>query len=250
MTSIFIKTYVNDYKWLQYLLPSLDRYAHGFEEVILVTDEGDPPISPDVLALLKRTPLRVIPAPFPTQCPASTGDEDVGYVWQQYIKLHWFRYCTTDSAFLLDSDQLLTGPLAPDDLKHDGKWMWHYRPWSKAECGLHWKKMTDYILRIDTPYEAMPMPGFVLTRTATRRFLDYLTGGLDLWDYMILQDINTMSEYNLYGSFLYEKGSDEYIPNISSALPHKNCLIVQRWSWGGITAEIHDANMAILSDEQ
>ena len=67
---------------------------------------------------------------------------------------------------------------------------------------------------------------------------------------MILQDIYTMSEYNLYGSFLYEKGSTEYIPNIASALPHKNSLIVQRWSWGGVTAEVHDANMTILSDEQ
>lgn len=232
------------------MLPSLDLYAHGFEEVILVTDEGDPPISPDILALLKRIPLRVIPVSFPTQCPASTDDSSVGCIWQQYIKLHWFRYCTTDSAFLLDSDQLLSGPLTPNDLKHDGKWMWHYRPWSESRTAIDWKKMTDYTLRFNTAYEAMPMPGFVLTRTATRRFLDYLTGGLDLWDYMILHDINVMSEYNLYGSFLYEKGSTEYIPNISSALPHKNGLIVQRFSWGGITAEIHDANMAILSDEQ
>jgi hypothetical protein len=39
MTSIFIKTYPKDHVWLQYLLPSIEKYAEGFKEVIIVSDE-------------------------------------------------------------------------------------------------------------------------------------------------------------------------------------------------------------------
>ena len=49
MTTIFIKTCPKDHQWLQYLLPSIEKYAEGFKDVVIVSDAGKNVIPPEYL---------------------------------------------------------------------------------------------------------------------------------------------------------------------------------------------------------
>ena len=251
-TSIFIKTYPNDHVWLQYLLPSIEKYAEGFKEVIIVSDAGTV-IPPEYLSSIKKFTVHThyIPVPKQTEHYPHMG-LGVGYLWQQYIKLSWHNICDADSALLLDSDQMLCKPITPDAFKHDGKWVWTYRLWKDAGGAICWKQPTDQILGQNTPYEAMLAVGFVLTRTATINLLNhiYQTHAIsNLWELVVKKKMNHFSEYNMYGSYIQHVNDPEYyyiIPNdIQNGLPVNDCVI-QNWSWGGVTDEIHKKAMSYL----
>jgi len=248
MTSIFIKTFPKDHVWLKYLLPSIEKYADGFKDVIIVSDAGTE-IPPEYLSSIKKIPVRThyIPVPTPTtEYPKIVMG--VGYLWQQYIKLNWFKLCDSDSVMVLDSDEMLCNPLTPDQLKHDGKWIWTYRSWKEAEDAICWKQPTDHILGKNTHYEAMCVTGFVLTRTATIKLLNHIcqTHSIsNLWELVTKKQMHNFSEYNAYGSFILMINHPDYYYNIKKDIPLHNSII-KKWSWGGITPEIHKNAMAYL----
>lgn len=248
MTSIFIKTFPKDHVWLKYLLPSIEKYADGFKDVIIVSDAGTA-IPPAYLSSIKKIPVHThyIPVPIPTAEYPIIG-MGVGYLWQQYMKLNWFKLCDSDSVMILDSDEMLCNPLTPDQLKHDGKWVWTYRTWKEAEDGIIWKQPTDYILGKNTHYEAMLETGFVLTRTATTNLLNYIcqTQSIsNLWELVTKKRMHNFSEYNIYGSFIHMINHPDYYYNIRKDIPMHNCII-KKWSWGGVTPEIHKNAMVHL----
>lgn len=249
MTSIFIKTYPKDHVWLQYLLPSIEKYAEGFKDVIIVSDEGTV-IPQQLLDTVKKMPVKTHYIPIPTPDSRYPNIEPcVGYLWQQYIKLSWHTLCDSDSALFLDSDELLCKPLTPDHFKHDGKWIWTYRLWKDAETAQHWKTSTDYVLKCNTPYEAM-LGGFVLTRRATTNLLNYIYQKHNIsnfWELVTKKKMNSFSEYNIYGSFIHMVNEPEYYYNIqNSGIPLQNCII-KYWSWGGVTPKIHNEAMSYLA---
>src|SRR5206468_8669427 len=61
IVDIFIKTYPGDYVWLEYCIRSLMKYARGFRQIVIVSDELDRLRSalPSLSELCKR-PLRVV----------------------------------------------------------------------------------------------------------------------------------------------------------------------------------------------
>jgi hypothetical protein len=248
-TSIFIKTYPKDHAWLQYLLPSIEKYAEGFKDVVIVSDAG-PVIPPEYLSSIKKIPVHThyIPVPPVTQQYPANLNMGVGYLWQQYIKLSWHTICDADSALMLDSDEMLCKPLTPEQLKHDGKWAWTYRTWKDAEGAIHWKQSTEQILGQSTSYEAMLVGGFVLTRSATINLLSYIyqTHAIsNFWELVVKKKMNTFSEYNIYGSFIHMANDPAYYYNIRKDIPLHDCLI-KNWSWGNITPEIHRKAMSYL----
>lgn len=250
MTSIFIKTYPNDHVWLQYLLPSIEKYARGFKDVIIVSDAGTI-IPPEYLNSIKKFPVHThyIPVPAPTPEYPANIENGIGYLWQQYIKLSWFKLCDSDTALLLDSDEMLCKPMTPNDFKHNGKWVWTYRLWKEAGDAQCWKQPTDYILGKNTPYEAMMGSGFVMTRTATTNLLNHVfrTHAIsNLWELVAKKQMRKFSEYNMYGSFINGVNDPDYYYNIKKDIPLHNCII-KNWSWSGITPDIHRKAMAYLS---
>jgi hypothetical protein len=250
MTSIFIKTYPKDHVWLQYLLPSIEKYAEGFKEVVIVSDAGSV-IPPEYLKSIKKMPVytHYIQVPSITPQYPPRLEQGIGYLWQQYIKLSWHTLCDSDTALLLDSDEMLCKPLTPDHFKHNGKWMWTYRLWKDAEDAICWKQSTDYVLQMNTMYEAMVGSGFVLTRTATLNLLNciYKNHSIsNLWELVVKKKMNKFSEYNIYGSFIYSvKDSDYYYNIYKKDVPLHDCII-KNWSWGNITPQIHRTAMSYL----
>ena len=246
-TSIFIKTYYNDHKWLQYLLPSIQKYAEDFESVVIVSDQGHI-IPSEYLQTITKIPVFVHYVPLPTIYPNNI-EHGLGYLWQQYIKLNWMTYCSSSSILILDSDEMLTKHLRPSDFKYNEKWVWSYRPWSESGTAICWKGCTDTILRINTPYEAMCITGFIMTRDATAKLLNYLNmlyENNDLWNIINKNNILRMSEFNMYGSFIHHINSNDYYFNIKRDIELINQSIVKHWSWGGISPEIHNKNMSYL----
>lgn len=250
MTSIFIKTYPKDHAWLQYLLPSIEKYAEGFKDVVIVSDAGTV-IPPEYLSSIKKIPVHTHYIPVPNQTkeyPQFDKMTGLGYLWQQYIKLSWHNICDADSALLLDSDEMLCKLTTPEQFKHDGKWVWTYRPWNDAGDAICWKQSTDQILRQRTPYEAMLVSGFVLTRPATINLLSYIYQQhsiSNLWELVIKKKMNTFSEYNIYGSFIHMVNDPAYYYNIRKDIPLHDCII-KNWSWGSITPEIHRKALSYL----
>lgn len=258
MTSIFIKTYPNDHMWLQYLLPSIEKYAEGFKDVVIVSDVGTV-VPPEYLSSIKKIPVKThyikVP-PMTNQYPKNI-DVGIGYLWQQCIKLNWHNLCDSESALLLDSDEMLCKRLTPEQLKRDGKWVWTYRPWKEAGPAQCWKQSTDHILGKNTPYEAMVTPGFVMTRTATTNLLNYIYQKHSIsnfWELVTKKKMNKFSEYNIYGSFIHGVNDSDYFYNVlndGKKYELVSCMIMpehmtKNWSWGKITPEIHRKAMAHL----
>lgn len=255
MTSIFIKTYPKDHAWLQYLLPSIEKYAEGFKDVIIVSDEG-PAIPQQLLNTIKKMPVKThyIPVPIPTAEYPHPFKQGIGYLWQQYIKLSWHNLCDSDSALLLDCDEMLRKPLTPEHFKHNGKWMWTYRPWKDAEGAIGWKETTDYVLGMKTPYEAMIGSGFVLTRNATTNLLNHIYKQHSIsnfWDLVVKKKMNKFSEYNIYGSFIHGVNDSDYYYNMYKKDIQLHDCILKNWSnqngpWNGITPKVHKQAMSYL----
>lgn len=251
MTSIFIKTYAKDYMWLQYLLPSIEKYAEGFKDVIIVSDEGAH-IPHEYLSCIKKIPVKTHYIPLPKQTiqyPQFNKMTGMGYLWQQYIKLSWHTLCDSDSALILDSDEMLCKTTTPDNFKHNGKWVWTYRLWKDAEDAVCWKKSTDHILGHSTAHEAMMYTGFVLTRTATMHLLNHickLHAISNFWELVVKKKMNSFSEFNIYGSFIHLTNHPDYYYNTDNAIAFHGCII-KNWSWGPITPEIHMKLIAYLA---
>jgi hypothetical protein len=245
MTSIFIKTYYKDFQWLQYLLPSIEKYTDGFQSVVIVSDNDGHKVPDEYINTIKKYRVDLFYVDLPTKVPQDVEHPGVGYIWQQYIKLHWFRYCSSDAVLVLDSDEVIITHTVPDDFKYNGKWIWGYRRWEDAEHAICHKPSTDRFLRMDTAYEAMCEVGFVLSRDSTEQLLKYLADQ-DLWKFMVDNNIGKLSEYNIYGSFVYHIYNREYFHNINRQIPRKHNIII-RWSWGGITDQIHQENIKYIN---
>ncbi len=241
-TCIFIKTCGKDHCWLQFLLPSIEKYAEGFNYVLIISDEGAP-IPPEYLNTIKKIPVHIRYIAVP-QIHGLYIEGGVGYLWQQSIKLHWTEYCDTDSALMLDSDQMLCSKTTPEDFKHNGKWIWSYRLWEAAGGAICWKESTDRVLMQNTLYEAMCIPGFVLTRPATKNCVASICqkhGVHHFWDLVSHRRFNKFSEYNIYGSYIESVRDPDYFYNLKLDIPIRNWdRIITFWSWGGITQGVRD----------
>ena len=114
ITDILIKTYPSDFEWLKYCLFSIDRFASGFRQVVIV--------SPEQL-------------PFPTRHrvivePDAPGN---GYLHQQVVKLHAFRYSDADQFLFMDSDCIFTREVHPGTFMREDKPIWLKTPWTHVK---------------------------------------------------------------------------------------------------------------------
>lgn len=94
-TRLFLTTYEADYPWLYYLLSSIEKYASGFSGMTIVCDNDKSLIPQDTINIIKSMPLDVIYVDPPTEKPPAMTPR-IGYMWQQIIKLGWWKYCNED----------------------------------------------------------------------------------------------------------------------------------------------------------
>jgi hypothetical protein len=247
-SDIFIKTYHKDFVWLEWCLKSIKKFASGFRDVVIVSEEGHP--LPD--SFLEILPLKVFYVPFPTKVPTFI-EHGLGYLWQQNIKLTWYNYSDADEVLILDSDEMLTRVTTPDSFKIDNKFVWYYRPWKDAGSGICWKPSTDLLLGKESVYDAMRITGFFLQRKTTLEFQEYLCNHHktnNIWDIFVKLNIATCSEFNLFGNYILLSNDDSYYKSFKDDISQSfNNTIKKDWSWGGVTPENIKEREKILSCE-
>jgi hypothetical protein len=243
---IFIKTYHKDFEWLPFCLKSIEKFAKGFRNVVIVSDNDGHIIPPEYL----NEKCRVMYVDISSVTPSNV-DHGVGYLWQQYIKLMWYKYSDADSVLIMDSDEMFTKVISPSTFKRHGKFTWNYRRWEEADTGICWKKPTDMLLKIDSKYEAMAITGFILQRETTVALKNHLCSiheTNDIWDIFVKHNMNTASEFNVFGSFIHHFDRTEYT-QVFDYNP-ENCInytIRKAWSWGGISDEERGIRESLLS---
>lgn len=243
-TDIFIKTYHKDFMWLSYCLRSIKKFASGFRDVVVVSDNDGHKIPQEILDIM---PVKLIYHNVPTKWPPKMR-QPPGYFWQQVVKLNWTEFTDADSILILDSDLMFTDYVTPASFKNkDGKWLWNYRDWNLAGPAKCWKEPTEALLNFEAKYEAMLCVPFVFDRTTTVNFIKYVKeqhGATELFDVFFKYNMILLSEFNAYGSFILKFDSTAYCPLINQARPP---LVRITWSYGGLSENEKETRESILS---
>lgn len=111
-TDIFIVTFRRDFKYLQYCLKSIEKFATGFRVVVLVPGEDF-----EEAVLLARLCPNV-------QIAIRTGDEWIGkgFLWHMAQIMHAPQFCPkADFILHMDPDCIFTEPVTPEDYFVNGK---------------------------------------------------------------------------------------------------------------------------------
>jgi len=231
--------------WAEYALKSIKKFAIGFRNVILVTDNDGNAIPSKLTSIL---PVTVIYAEVPSTCPPKLYERK-GYLWQQMLKLHWIDYTDADAVLILDSDEMICRPITPNIFRDsEGRWKWYYRDWAESEFASVWKLPTEEVLKFTPKYESMVCAPFILERTITQNFINYLIHihkAFDLYDVFFKYDMMQFSEYNAYGSYVNEFDND----TIYLRIINKNCnelYVIKSWSYGGLKEDDKKRRDALL----
>lgn len=250
IVDIFIKTYHKDFIWLEYCLRSIKKFASGFRDVVIVSDDDGNMIPANIAEII---PLKIHYVPLPSKTPTES-DHGLGYSWQQYIKLSWYDYTDADAVLHIDSDRMFTNYVTPETFKLNGKYTWYYRDWDKAGDGICHKSHTDKILKVDTKFDAMITPTFIFIKSTSIALKNHLISAHSngdvsiktIWDVIVLLNMKTLSEFNIFGSFLYHYDRSEYCKLINDKTSNYQ-PIIGSWSWGGLKEQDKERREKILA---
>jgi hypothetical protein len=248
---IFIKTYHKDFVWLEWCLKSIKKYATGFRNIIIVSDNDTHKI-PD--SFLEIIPLKVVYVDLPRTRPTYV-EHGLGYLWQQYIKLTWYDYTDAEEVLILDSDEMLTVPTSPEHFKTDSKYHWFFRHWNEMGDARCWRESTENLLGVETEFSGMCITGFILQKQTSLALKNHLCSknNVDsIWEIFVKNNMKTASEFNIYGCFIKYFDRQEYTQLlIDHKIKYINNTIKKDWSWGGLTnKQILDREKILEHDEK
>lgn len=232
-TDIIIKSYRGDFPWLPYCLRSIQKFATGFRDIVIIIPETD--------SLDHLTVERVVKVREPE------GD---GYMAQQVVKLHADTYTDADFILHIDSDCLFTRPSTPEDFLVDGKADWWITPMANASENARaaWIGPMRKCVGLEPEFEYMRRNTMMVPRQAYGLFRDFIheKHGVSTEHYVMNQNGRQFSEYNSLGFFLHTHHPDMvHWRNTEDGFPQPRER--QFWSWGGLTPEVKAEINEILS---
>lgn len=229
---IFIRSYARDFPWLAYALRSIQKFATGFRQVVIVI--------PDTDNLDGLTVERVI----------KVKDTMPGYMQQQSSKMYADAFSDADFFLYVDSDCVFTEPVTPETFMTEGKVNWLHTPWSKVgeDAQRAWGEVMRKCLGEEPTQELMRRHPQLIPRWALQEFRGFVAQkhGVSLEHYIKAQPLGAFSEFNTCGFYLWlhhhEKvnwiNTEEFLPPT---------VLVQRWSHGGISPEIREEIERVLA---
>ncbi len=238
--SIFIKSFPKDFPFLAYCLRSIQKFARGFSEtVVLIPDDSD----------LRLTQERVVKV----HEPASNGQmHGAGYVYQQVLKMSADKYCPSDFICHMDSDTVFTRPVTPDDLMIDGKPLWLMTPFveimpTDKNLPAHFESIKAFS-GIPPEFEYMRRHSQVIPRWAYGCFRDYVQTlhGQSFESWAMAQKFRGVTEFNLIGHFLHREFPN-FIHFHDTRFGVPEGFVHQEWSWNGLTPEMRNTYEKILA---
>lgn len=214
-TDIFIKTYDDDFFKLELLLHSINSYVSGYRKIILVADET---------TKLQKIKLNNIVDKFQIDveiCYINVHNYNVhlndkgGYIYQQIVKLEWFKYTDADRVIIVDSDCVFIDYCTIMDFFIYEKKDWFYRDWEHADIAIKWKPITNKINMRDDTFETMMLLDFAFYKDDSVKFFEFIKSSFNVSSYNELfferiDEFGVLSEFNIYGNWCM-KNSDNYI---------------------------------------
>lgn len=223
IVDIVIKTYPGDFEWLTYCLRSIQRFATGFRNVIVISPAGQQPPTGAV------------------ELTCGVHEHGEGYMYQQNVKLHADAFSNADYLCYMDSDTIFTRPVTPGDLIVEEKVRWLYTPYSSIDSGdgQTWKEPTSKVMMQPVPFEFMRRHPLVAPRWALEGFRQWMwkVHGVSLEHYILTQPGRSFSEWNALGAWLWFYHRDKvHWQNTDEDLGIT--YVHQSFSWGGLSAAI------------
>ena len=164
-----------------------------------------------------------------------------GYMQQQSTKMLADTFTDADFICFMDSDCVFTEPVTPETFMTAGRVNWLYTPWHRIaeETQKVWREVMQRCIGEEPPAEFMRRHPQIIPRWALQEFRGFIAEkhGVSLGHYISVQPGKAFSEYNCIGHYLWlhhrEKinfiNTEEYLPPT---------VLLQKWSWGGLTPEI------------
>lgn len=237
-TDIFIVTYKRDFRYLKFCVRSINKFASGFNEVVILFPETDwseftLDIGPEIMG---QSRIKYIPR---------AGQEwpGKGFLWHEHEIMFSDKHCP-DADFIchFDPDCIFTGPVTPETFIQDGKPILRYEAYSSIGVRhpgvLAWKHATESCLPFECKYEVMRCHPEVYGISLYQRARDLmeLKTGKSVTEYIMAQKNDhpqTFAEFPTLGSVAMETFPDKYILHDMSkqANPDRaEVPVIQSWS--------------------
>lgn len=218
-TSIFIKSYAGDLKWLHYCLRSIRKFGSGFDEITLVIDES----CRNLMGEFDLSGVNLVHVP----------DWPNGYIQQQAIKLCADQWVSSEFILFVDSDCIFHMPFSPESFLRDGKPVLMKTKYENLGVGEVWKPITEAVVGWPVEFEYMRQLPFMYRRDTLTAFRNVFPGLGGQLEKMVDR---SFSEFNAIGAFTdrYEQ-QNYYI--IDTEVWIRSPVIKQYWSWSGLTAD-------------
>jgi len=231
-TALFTKTHERDYRWLELLAKTVDKFAVGFDKWYIVLGSDNKPninlSNIEVVYSVEPNPAHIKESPCLWSKEGSPVD-GVGYNFQQVVKAQWYKYTdeSTDAVLQLDSDCVITDMIYPHTVGINGRPLWIKRDWCKELYAI-WGDPLEQFLGHKSSHEYMFNNVFLLTLEATKGFNEFISSkhSVSTEEYFMT---HVTTEYNFFGAYLDNICMHNYymIENIPIWIP-----ISKYWSWG------------------
>ncbi len=248
--SILIKSFPKDFGWLSYCLKSIHKFATGFSEVVvIIPDDSDLPLTAERLVKIHE----------PGPSAASPSNHGSGYAYQQVVKMNADKYCQSDFILHIDSDTIFIQPVhafdsivGPSPFITDDKPLWLMTPFkdilpTDKNLNAHVESMRRFS-GVDPEFEYMRRMGQMIPRWAYGCFREFCLAkhNQTFEQYAMAQGFRGISEFNLMGHFLHREFPN-FIQFHDTRFGIPDSVVMQSWSWNGITPEIRDKMEKILA---
>lgn len=234
--NIFIVTHLKDAEWTRYCLSSIQKFARGFERIILMVPVEDYRVFHPLQEIYGR--LKVIPF-----CQAAPP---LSHLHHCVIKCSADQFDLEADYFLfMDSDCVFKEPVVPEDYFVDGRPVLlceSYDSLQRRNAGeICWREGTARTLGFIPSHECMRRHPAVHHRTIFKPFREYLENlhGMGFVAYALIQKPDYpvgFNDFNNLGSYVrqFHPGLYHWIDLTDHPERRPRDKLIQYWSHGGL----------------
>jgi len=238
-TSIFIKSYKDDYKWLRYCLESIAKFVTGYDHISIVIPHQQVKLLLEAVGITSATEIGAgkWEAHYHGIKIYIHEELEFGnpYLFQQAVKMNAWRYVETDYICFVDSDCVFTNEVN-FQLMLERPLILH-TPYHEVGDALCWKEPTQEFLKAEVQFEYMRRHPFIY-RLSTLIEIDRFCKrehGMTVTEYIISKE--RFSEFNAVGAYahIHEPRGYEFVNTNDLASGQMPTSILQGWSYSGLT---------------